>query len=674
MRIRTEFPRRPTLIENTWIPMPDGCRLAARIWLPADAMAHPVPAIVDYVPYRKSDGTAVRDAARFPWFAGNGYAGVRVDIRGSGDSDGILLDEYLPLEQDDGEAMIAWLAAQPWCNGNVGMIGISWGGFSALQVAARRPPALKAIITMCSTDDRYADDVHYKGGCVIGLDMLPWASSMMCYLAQPPDPAVVGDGWRDQWLDRLERTPAYIEHWLGHQHRDDYWRQGSVCEDPAAIECAVYAVGGWADGYTNAIPRLLAELDCPRKGLIGPWSHAWPEDSVPGPSIGFLQEAVRFFDHWLKDVPNGVMAGPMLRAWMQEGVPPRRRYLERPGRWVAEDVWPSPRIESRRYALNAGTIDAAPGARGRLQVVGVQTAGLDAGAWCADGGQGDWPGDQRAEDGMGATFTSAPLAEAIEILGFASVTLELTSNKPRALVAVRLCDVAPDGTSTLVTRSLLNLCHRGSHASPEPLAPGHAYTVEVKLDAIAHVFAAGRRLRVSVSPTYWPWAWPSPEPVTLTILTGGPSALVLPVRPPRGEDADLPAFDEPEQAAPLGSKLLDGGETTRVISLDTATGIAELRFDWGGSTTTLLEPSRTELLDRNVSILRIDEADPLSATVRCEVDGGLAREGWRTRVDTVSEMSCDAETFHVTTQITAWEGAQRVFERRREFEFPRELV
>ena len=274
MRIRTEFPRRPTLIENTWIPMPDGCRLAARIWLPADAMAHPVPAIVDYVPYRKSDGTAVRDAARFPWFAGNGYAGVRVDIRGSGDSDGILLDEYLPLEQDDGEAMIAWLAAQPWCNGNVGMIGISWGGFSALQVAARRPPALKAIITMCSTDDRYADDVHYKGGCVIGLDMLPWASSMMCYLAQPPDPAVVGDGWRDQWLDRLERTPAYIEHWLGHQHRDDYWRQGSVCEDPAAIECAVYAVGGWADGYTNAIPRLLAELDCPRKGLIGPWSHA----------------------------------------------------------------------------------------------------------------------------------------------------------------------------------------------------------------------------------------------------------------------------------------------------------------------------------------------------------------------------------------------------------------
>ena len=304
----------------------------------------------------------------------------------------------------------------------------------------------------------------------------------------------------------------------------------------------------------------------------------------------------------------------------------------------------------------------------------MQTAGLDAGAWCADGGQGDWPGDQRAEDGMGATFTSAPLDEAIEILGFARVTLELTSNKPRALVAVRLCDVAPDGTSTLVTRSLLNLCHRGSHASPEPLAPGHAYTVEVKLDAIAHVFAAGRRLRVSVSPTYWPWAWPSPEPVTLTILTGGPSALVLPVRPPRGEDADLPAFDEPEQAAPLGSKLLDGGETTRVISLDTATGIAELRFDWGGSTTTLLEPSRTELLDRNVSVLRIDETDPLSATVRCEVDGGLAREGWRTRVDTVSEMSCDAETFHVTTQITAWEGAQRVFERRRDFSFPRELV
>src|ERR1700682_4918728 len=189
--IVTEFPREVREIEHVLIPLRDGTRLAARIWLPEDAERDPVPAILEYLPYRKRDGTYDRDALTHPYFAGHGYAGVRVDIRGSGESDGLLSDEYSLREQDDALEVIEWLAAQPWCSGAVGMMGISWGGFNALQVAARRPPALKAIITVYSTDDRYADDIHYKGGCLLN-DNLWWGSIMLAYQGRPPDPLLYG--------------------------------------------------------------------------------------------------------------------------------------------------------------------------------------------------------------------------------------------------------------------------------------------------------------------------------------------------------------------------------------------------------------------------------------------------------------------------------------------------
>lgn len=313
MQIKTTFPHQIRAIENTWIPMSDGCKLAARIWLPVDAEQNPVPAILEYIPYRKDDSTAYEDSTRHPYFAGHGYASVRVDLRGSGDSNGILYDEYLKQEQDDALEVLAWLATQPWCSGAVGMIGYSWGGFNGLQVAARRPPQLKAVISLCSTDDRYNDDCHYMGGCLLGSDMLKWASTMFAYNARPPDPRFVGERWREMWLERLEKTPPFIEAWLTHQRYDAFWQHGSVCQNYADITCPTYLVGGWTDAYTNAIPRLLAELTCPRKGLIGPWAHNFPEHGIPGPAIGFLQECLRWWDYWLKGIDTGIMAEPIDR-------------------------------------------------------------------------------------------------------------------------------------------------------------------------------------------------------------------------------------------------------------------------------------------------------------------------------------------------------------------------
>ena len=293
MKVVEEFHTDFEEIENLWIPMPDGARLAARMWLPVDARKNPVPAILEYIPYRKRDFMRLRDEPIHRYFAGHGYAAIRLDLRGSGDSDGVLEDEYTRQEIDDAVAAIDWIAAQPWCTGGVGMMGISWGGFNSLQVAARRSPKLKAVITLCAADDRYADDAHFMGGCLLN-ENLQWGGILWHTNVYPPDPDIVGERWREMWQNRIEEARLFPALWLGHQRRDDYWRHGSVCEDYGAVQCPVYAIGGWADGYSNAIPRLLAGLSAPTKGLIGPWAHTFPHAGVPGPGQPRPLRASRF--------------------------------------------------------------------------------------------------------------------------------------------------------------------------------------------------------------------------------------------------------------------------------------------------------------------------------------------------------------------------------------------
>ncbi len=652
-----ELPRRVRELEHTWIELSDGCRLAARIWLPEDAEDDPVPAVLEFLPYRKNDGTVVRDSVRQPYLAGHGYAAVRVDMRGTGESDGILEDEYTAQEQADALELIAWLATQPWCSGPVGMHGISWGGFNALQVAALRPPALKAIMTLCSTDDRYADDVHYRGGCVLASDMLHWPSSMLVWNARPPDPRLRED-WREVWLDRLERTPFFLEPWLAHQRRDEYWRHGSVCENYAAIECPVYAVGGWVDGYTNAVFRLLAGLSCPRKGLVGPWAHAFPDDALPRPSIGWLQECVRWWDQWLKGRETGIMDEPMLRVWLQDSVAPQPMYDVRPGRWVSEDAWPSPRLELRTYSF-AGERSLAP----------VQSLGTCAGVWCAEGQAADLADDQRVDDALSLSFDFEPLEESVELLGFPAVTLELAVDRPQALVCVRLCDLFPDGTSALVTRGLLNLAHRHGHAEPEPLEPGRRETVRVELDSCAYSLPTGHRLRVAVSATYWPWAWPSPEPVTLTVFGG---TLELPMRPPREES--LREFAEPEHTPPLEIEQIVPGVAGRTITRDLASGVVEQWFDYDLGGTVRLVSIELDSTDTSSTVYTIREGDPVSAAVRFEATSGMARDGWSAQAHVRSEMTCTTEAFVVSATLEVSENGEPIFSRTWPLRFPRDHV
>ncbi|GGJ58926.1 CocE/NonD family hydrolase [Virgibacillus salexigens] len=656
-RIKTDYPREIKKVDHIWIPMSDGKKLAATIWLPVDAEENPVPAILEYIPYRKNDFTAIRDSIRHPYFAGHGYASIRVDIRGSGDSDGILLDEYLKQEQDDALDVLDWISNQPWSTGSVGMIGKSWGGFSGLQVAARNHPALKTIITLCSTDDRYADDVHYKGGTMLASDMLWWASTMFVYNARPQDPKVVGESWKENWLDRLENTPPFVEEWVSHQVRDDYWKHGSVCEDYSDIKIPVFAVSGWQDGYTNSVFRLIERLPN-AKGLIGPWAHEYPEVATPEPAIGFLQECLRWWDHWLKGNDTGIMDEPKLTTYIQDSAPPKVSYDVRPGKWVADEEWPSKSIAKKNFYPNHMQLSEAAN-EDSITVPSVQQHGFYAGVFCPFGQPGDLPSDQRLENGMTTVFTSEPMEENMEILGFPMFHATIESDQEQALLAVRLCDKAPTGESTLISSGVLNLTHRNSHEYPDKLIPGEKYQVSVQLDAIGQHIPIGHRLELAVSPAYWPSAWPSPKAVTLTLHTGEDTKLSLPIRKAQSNDEQV-RFENPEIAQVMEKKVLRMEERSRKVSHDTVTGAWKLE-DYSDEGERKLVTNGLEYGSKNKNTYTIKENDPLSATASCEWELKVGRGDWQTKLVTFSEMTSDEANFYLTNTMSAFENGEKIF-------------
>lgn len=676
-KIVTNLPEKIRMIEHIWIPMSDGAKLSARIWLPEDAESNPVPAILEYIPYRKNDHTALRDSIRHPYIRGHGYACVRVDMRGSGDSDGVLLDEYLLQEQDDALEVITWLAEQTWCDGNVGMFGKSWGGFNSLQVAARRPPALKAILAFCATDDRYATDVHYMGGAMLAVDMLPWATYMLNHNAMPPDPKILGDAWRDLWMERLENGVPFSEAWISHQHRDEYWKHGSVCEDFSAIQCPLYIITGWADGYLAPVFNLLEGLSVPCKGLIGPWAHEYATVAKPGPAIGFMQEMVRWWDHWLKGKSTGIMDEPMLRVWAQESVPPHHKYETRPGRWIGEPSYPPPdgHIQPLKLYPDGTTLTHDAGADATLTILGDQTHGMQSGVFAGFGNDGQAPLNQRMDDGKALTFTGDPVAVDTDILGFAELTVTLSADKPNALIGVRLCDVAPTGESLLVCHGVLNLTHRENHEYPTHLTPHEKYQVNVQFTPTAHTLKAGHRWRLAISPTFFPMVWSSPEPVTLSIYTGADTYLTLPIRPRRDEDDNaLPEFSEPEHTPYLPHQITVPHKTTHTITYDTISGITTLRDTGSSSDTVRLLDDGIEFGQTCVNTYSIHQDNPLTATSICENISTFKRGDWDIRIEAYATLTGDLTHFHLTNQVDAYEDNVRVFTKTWSKLIPREFV
>ncbi|WP_136068085.1 CocE/NonD family hydrolase [Modicisalibacter radicis] len=655
-----DFPHAIVEDPALFIPLPDGTRLAARAWMPADADRHPVPAIIECIPYRKRDATSADDERMHPYFAGHGYAALRIDLRGSGDSDGVLHDEYLQGEQDDIIAAIAWIAEQPWCSGRVGMLGISWGGFNSLQVATQQPPALKAIIAVGATVDRYHDDVHYKGGCVLN-EHFGWAASSLSFMSRPPDPALRED-WRALWRHRLTHQPFVAETWFDHQTRDDYWRHGSVCERYQDLTTPVLGVTGWADAYVNFVAELLEHAQGPRLGIVGPWPHAYPHVAIPGPTIGFLQEALRWWDHWLKDEPTGIMDEPLYRVYCQEfsNADPDCRQI--PGQWLAESRWPSPFVTTRGLSLAAGGLhddprSAPPPGTARLQAPADN--GRQCGEYIPHCSGPEIAGDQRGDDAHSLVYDTPALSDETVILGRPQLDLRLGVDQPRANLIVRLCDVSPEGISQRVSYGVLNLCHRDSHVTPTDVPTDTPLDVRVTLNQACHRFAPGHRIRVSVTTAYWPLVWPSPYPVTLTLFESA-CRLGLPCRASHEEP---PVRFEPAVfSGPLRHRVNRDATQRRDITLSQTGGdtrhaivddFGEIAYDHG-------------LVNRASADERyaIDPADPATARMSKAWTQTFERGDWQAHTESWAALSCDAEWFYLEARLQAFENGERFIDRR----------
>lgn len=667
MKTVTDFPHKVTEHADMPIIMPDGTRLSARVWMPDSARTNPVPVILEHLPYRKRDGTIERDEYTHPWFAGHGYCCMRVDMRGNGDSEGLMEDEYTPQELQDAVDIISWAASQPWCNGNVGMMGISWGGFNGLQVAALNPPALKAVITLCSTVDRYADDIHYKGGCLL-IENMGWAANMLAYSSRPPDPLLVGNKWHEMWMERLENMPFLITPWLRHQHRDAYWKHGSVCEDYSAIKAAVLSIGGWHDGYRNTISHLVENLSSPVKGIVGPWIHKYPHYAGPKPAIGFLQEAKRWWDHWLKDEPTGVDNDPDYRAWLMDSVAPKRWHDERPGRWITEDQWPSPNIKIKQLHLTNENGLSETSHPVDLSICSPQTCGIEAPEFFPFAFSDELPGDQTIDDQGSLCFDSDRALADQDIVGAPLINLKVSCDKPNGQIAVRLCDLRPDGTSALITYGVLNLTHRNSHEFPEAITPGEVFDITVCLDQIAYRIPKGHKLRVAISTAWYPFLWPSPQNATLTVHSGN---LELPLRPLAKTDEW--EFEAPEAARSWQSEALRPSAYTRKTVRDESTN----------ETTTLIDCDFGENRDLDHGLISggwlkerwsVKPDDPLSAyaTMEWEKNGGREGQMWRTHI--MAEFKSDMNYFYPKAVLTCFENGKVIFAKTFEDKIERALV
>ena len=656
-------------IEHQWIPMADGVRLSARIWLPTHAHTTPVPAILEYIPYRKRDMVRVRDERNHPVFAQHGYAAVRVDMRGSGDSQGSMSDMYSADELDDAIAVIEWIAEQTWCNANVGMMGTSWGGTSSLQAASRRPAALKAIIAVCATNNRYDDDIHHMGGCLL-TDSVEWGATLPAILASPPDPATVGQGWREIWQQRLEQLAFPLEQWIAHETRDSYWQWGSVNERPGAIVCPVLMIGGWADRYSNTVMNLVGHSPSNCWGIVGGWGHHYPDQANPSPGIAFQQEALRWWDHWLRGIDNEVDKEPRLRIWMQEYVKPKNAINTRPGRWVSEPVWPAKNIQMQTLYLDNGLLThLAPQTSGSAGMTSDVPGSLGIGAAAGDTGYfgraGGLPLDQREDDKQSLVFESEPLKEPLEILGSVSLNATLTRERSASTLVVRLNDVHPDGSVARVSYVIRNLALDEKCIVIDTHDPTHAKQIALQFHNTAYRFAAGHRIRLALSSTYWPMIWPSPVIARITVLHDS-VRLCLPVREELQHDEaiNFKELSEPGQTPDLDPGYLQRCSPELKRWTNTSDDGLVQSIQWHQPFRCIYYPHiNLEFGFETRALHKVTLTDPSSATSRFEHTLQFSRDDWQIQVNCTAELTATTTHFKVDGKILITENNNILFTR-----------
>jgi putative CocE/NonD family hydrolase len=641
---------------RAWIPMRDGVRLAARLWLPGEL---PAAVLLEALPYRMDDLTSSYASEYERLCAEGGFAVARVDVRGTGSSGGIAADEYSEDEQRDLEEVVAWLAGREWSSGRVGMMGTSWSGFNSLQLAARRPPALGAVCAIYASDDRYTDDVHYAGGVLRAIDLVDYVLYMAAMNVLPPVPALAGEGWRDEWERRIETAEPWLLRWLSEQRDGPYWRHGSLRPGYERIACPTFLVAGWADGYRNNTFRTFAALRCPRQLLIGPWSHMSPARSLPGPRIDLVPELCRWFGHWLRDDDNGVDRDPPIRVFARRSTQPEPDLAEMRGHWRYEPDWPPARLRPVILRPEGAGLDAVP------PQPDVGTA-----AWISCAGKLPWgqPTDQRRDDAVSLAYDWEPLAGELELLGHPRLELAVESDVPVAFLAARLCDVFPDGTSALVTRGLLNLAHRSSSTEPRPLEPGVRTTIAVELEATSWVFEPGHRVRLALAAADWPNAWPPPRPPRLRAVRES-VALELPVLDGSAPVAQTPSFAPPPPDTDDAAGTVDAPVVWRLerdVLARESRAFTAFGWDYDGG-------FGARVSERYEGETGVSTTEPGRAWARGRACYSIRWPEATVTAEARLDLRSSADAYHVVVDVVAAEEGGTRRERRFERTIPRDL-
>jgi putative CocE/NonD family hydrolase len=659
---------------EAWIPMPDGVRLAADLWVPESTDAEATyPVLLEYLPYRKTESRS-RNYSLYSYFLEHGYVVARVDIRGSGNSEGKLIEyEYTDQEQDDGEVVIDWLSKQSFSNGNVGMFGISWGGFNSIHMAMRNPPALKAIIAIDATDDIYEDDVHYMDG-IAHIDAYEAGMDLSNTVPAAPD-YIIDDAYFENRFD----TKPWMLIYKSQQRDGPFWDRASLNTRYNSIEIPTFVIGGWYDGYRDAVARMLEHMDAPVKAMVGPWAHSFPHNAYPKPQMEWRHEAVRWFDYWLKGQDTGIMDEPSFAVYVRDWYPPTVPVEEVPGKWRFEEGFPLQRTEYRNMFPSADN-SLSEGVRS----TGIHSLEYDPTVGMEGGGNvmwwGDFTPDQQPMDDASLVYDSAPLDEEVEILGFPRAFLNASADAPLASWVVRLSDVAPDGSVTQVAGAGFNGAHRNSSQTPEALEPGREYPLEIELHFTSWVFQPGHRIRVAVTNSQWPMFWPTPYAMTTSLRLGGENAthLVLPVIP--YEDRPVPEFLPP---AELGPTLPGYGRLAAAEGEATTSGYAELGGlvydeDTGKATLVAVNSGGTQYpwgqqrwSDKITH--STNRYDPADTSVRTEYSSTILVDGRELLFEAVLDFHSDLENFYYLFTRRLFENGELLREKSWDETIPRDF-
>ena len=656
-------------IDYVRAPMRDGVELCAKITRPDAAGAF--PAVMEYNPYRRLRKPLPDYREEYPpaapYLAEHGYAIVQFDVRGTGNSGGFSTDIYNAEERQDAIEMIDWITEQPWCSGNVGMIGKSFSAVAQWQVAVQNPPALRAIIVRSANDDVYTEWV-YPGGCLRPYMFDSYSANMNTWNFAPPDPDVVGERWESLWHERLKRNAPWEIGYISNPLQGPYWQDRSLSADYERVKCAVFVIGGWSDCYPTALLRAWENLKCPRKAMVGPWGHWYGEESVavPGPRVDTRPIYRRWFDYWLKGIDNGIMAEPPVTLFVRHySIPSACMPLEEPGEWRNESEWPIARREDRDLYLGDTSLDGSPAEACSFEELPYRAgAGISSGIhW--GGGVLPWgmPLDQRLDDANSLIYTSAPLAEDTEVTGTPVAKLFVSSTARVAYFRVKLIDVAPDGTAKLVRYGGLNATHRDSHAEPQPLVPGQVYGLDVPLKSLAYVFQRGHRLRVSISGADFQNAWPVADSGIHSIHRGGhyASRITLPVIPRQSPPQPLPDIHQLPPANP--KRLLKPAEYSITKNLAEMTTTARLHVDSGDA------DNRLKLKSSFV----VSDQTPASAELTAEGHYRVRRAEYDVEIHSDEQTRSDPEAFHHTVNIRITRDGVTCFEKDWSVTVPRKL-